>query len=366
MTYRRTARVALLFLSISVVFCAKRPDQTTYRAIGNKIYAGTRPEIELLAGVLTQTSWMERCGPSGKGNAYYRELKAFFDAYRDHEAIKIAERLTQHYFAYDAPLDFMLQLSGLPELNAPPVYSDHVIEQAGGTANLEEFRIALARLAKRSDFITFYNQHTERYRRWTDTALSDYPADSIIGWMEDYFGWIGDEYHLIFSPAMFPFGGYAITHRLDGKTVAYEVVRENGESDSLPEFQSGRQLILLSLHEFGHSFVNPSLERCTTLMREYKLERLIVPVKGKMDQMAYGRCEAFFNETVVRAATARAIWLLWHSKPSYDKYLAYERSNGFYLIDFTIAQLIFYEKTDRPTGVSTNSCRTCCTNTTGI
>lgn len=36
------------------------------------------PEMELLAGVLSQTTWIERRGPEGSGNEYYRALYEFF------------------------------------------------------------------------------------------------------------------------------------------------------------------------------------------------------------------------------------------------------------------------------------------------
>ncbi|MGI6645214.1 MAG: hypothetical protein ACOX5D_00795 [Limnochordia bacterium] len=74
------------------------------------------PEMELLAGVLTQTTWMERRGPRGPGNEYYRALKEFFAEYQDHEAVAIAQRLTERGFTYDAPPALICHLGPLPEL----------------------------------------------------------------------------------------------------------------------------------------------------------------------------------------------------------------------------------------------------------
>ena len=56
----------------------------------------------------------------------------------------------------------------------------------------------------------------------------------------------------------------------------------------------------LSLHEWGHSFVNPALEKDSRQVRT--LDKLFIPVKERMAQMAYPHVEIFFNEQVLRAA----------------------------------------------------------------
>lgn len=313
----------------------------TYRSIGLNIYAGMLPEMELLAGVQTQTSWMERRGPSGKGNKYYRELCDFFLKYKDHEAIKLAEGLQQQGFSYDAPPAFILQLSPLPDLDRPEKYSDYLIGRASGEENLERFRIALRDLAQKSNFTGFYKNHAADYVKWADRALNGFKADSLSEWMADYFGWTGDEFHLVFAPAMFPYGGYGPSKEIGGKTIIYQVIRENGKSDSLPEFQSGLNLAGLSLHEFGHSFVNPSLERCSLLSKKYDLEELYTPVKTVMEKQAYGTYSTFINEMVVRAMTARAYC---HNPVVYKKIMDNEKKRGFYFIEFTCEQLEYYEK----------------------
>lgn len=345
-----TGKPYLIKLSVSIILIASCFQFTaladaievkTYRAIGRNIYAGMLPEMELLAGVQTQTSWMERRGPSGKGNKYYRELYDFFLKYKDHEAIKLTEELQQQGFSYDAPPAFILQLSPLPDLDRPEKYGDYLIGRAGGEENLERFRIALRNLAQESNFMDFYKSHATDYIGWADQALIGFKADSISEWMADYFGWAGDEFHLVFAPAMFPYGGYGASKESGDKTIIYQVIRENGESDSLPVFQSGLNLAGLSLHEFGHSFVNPSLERCSTLSKKYKLEELYTPVKTVMEKQAYGTYSTFINEMVVRAVTARAYC---HNPVVYKKIIDNEKKRGFYFIEFTCEQLEYYEK----------------------
>ncbi len=128
------------------------------------------------------------------------------------------------------------------------------------------------------------------------------------------------------------------------KTAFYQIVRENGESNSTPEFQSGISLIALSLHEFGHAFVNPSLERCSTMIKKYMLENLFEPVRTTMEKQAYPTQALFFNEMVVRAMTARAFCSLRNDKRIYDILTEMDKKNGFYFIEYTCIQLEYYEK----------------------
>lgn len=74
------------------------------------------PEMELLGGVLSQTSWIKNHGPAGFGNEYFRALQTFFAPYKNHEAVRIAEALTKSGFTYDAPPGFVCHLGPLPEL----------------------------------------------------------------------------------------------------------------------------------------------------------------------------------------------------------------------------------------------------------
>lgn len=320
-------------------------DETdTYKVIGKNIYAGTLPEIELLAGIQTQTSWMNKRGPKGKGNYYYHELRDFFSKYKNHEAVKIAEELSNTGFNYDAPINFILQLSPLPDLNRPEIYSEYLKGRAGGEENLERFRVALKQLAEESKFLEFYDQHSKKYEEWTCKALAGLNADTISNWMASYFGWSGDEFHLVFAPAMFPQGGYGASKHVGDTTIIYQIIRENNKSDSMTEFITGLNLMALSFHEFGHAFVNPSVEKCSMLIKKYRIEELYAPIETDMEKQAYGTATVFINEIIDRAITARAFWYMKHDRTIYDKIIANEERNGFYFISFVCKQLEYYEK----------------------
>ncbi len=311
--------------------------------ISSGMTIGIFPRVELLSGVLSQTSWMETMGPRGEGNSYFRKLQEFFSDYKDHEAMKIAEELTRMGFAYDAPLNFILILGELPGLEKSIDYSTYLKYRAGGDGKLMRFRKALIDLSKESDFPAFFEEHRADYQRYVDDSIEGVDFPEMIKWIEDFYGWKEDKFNIVFAPAMFPGGGYGATHnKANGETIVYQVVREFGASNSEPELNYyGDYLKELSLHEWSHAFVNPTLEPYAHLMQKDGLYKLYEPVKEKMKNQAYSGAPTFYNELVVRAITCIGMEKLYGNNIE-DLIKAEEENNGFYLTEYTVEQLKYY------------------------
>lgn len=299
------------------------------------------PRMELMAGVLSQTSWIDRRGPEGEGNAYYRELKAFFEPYRDHEAVEIAERLTGRGFTYDAPPHLALRFGDLPSLARPEAYGDYLTNRAGGVEELEAFRKALIDLYEKSDFDSFFDDHREDYASYLTHVVEGYDAQSVIDWMTDFYGLQGDSYYVVLAPAMFPGGGYGATIEKEEGVEIYQVVRASGTSEEAPAFISGNQLALLTNHEWGHSFVNPAVDEHLALVKVHRLQAFFNEVAHYMEQQAYPKPSIFFNEQILRAVT-----ILWieetFGEEIAEKQIAHEESRAFYLTRFTVERLREY------------------------
>lgn len=299
------------------------------------------PEMELLAGVLSQTSWIEDRGPEGAGNEYFRALQAFFAPYKDHRAVSLAEKLTKQGFAYDAPPAFICHLSPLPELDLVYEYSSYLVLRAKGRDALEEFRIALAELAAEADFLSFYAD----WEPYLEETLAPYRVDFRLGlverWLQDFFGWTPVEFHLIVTPSMFPGGGYGAT-AIDatGNRIAFQIIREFGTSEGRPEFPTGVSLENLTVHELGHAFVNPSLEAYPKGTKQ--LRPLLWPVREIMASQAYSSTANFLNEQVIRAMEVLAARDLFAAGVDISILENHERC-GFYLTRFVLAQLEYYQ-----------------------
>jgi hypothetical protein len=291
---------------------------------------------------------MDIRGPMGKGNKYFQDLKEFFAEYKYHDAVKIAEELTRKGFAYEAPVYFIVNLGPLPNLEYDGRYSDNLVKKAhraGGEKILEEFRIALIDLAKKSNFRSFYEAHREDYKKYIEEVSKDFTPKKIIDWEREFFGWGGSEYHTVLAPALFPTGGYgAWVEKSNGDVHIYQIIRESGVSSERVYFNPTR-LNRLSLHEWGHSFINPSLEENWNLFNDddYGLKKLYEPVAQAMKMKKYNIYTVFFYEQVLRAVEAIAYKDLY-SESHYKAKIKGEEKNGFYLTEFTVKQLEYYRE----------------------
>lgn len=287
------------------------------------------PQMELLAGVLTQTSWITHRGPQGKGNKYFQALKEFMEPYKDHEAVRIAQELTDKGFTFDAPPAFACHLGPLPELELAAEYSEYLVRRAGGRDVLERFRIAMKDLAEESKFTEFLAGWQDTFARWIEQSSAGFDRPKIEKWLTEFFGWEASGFHVVLAPAMFPGGGYGATVvDRDGRSIGYNIVRCGGTSEGDPDLPSGISVETLTLHELGHYFVNPSLDEHPSLVQ--RLQPWYLKVERQMKDMAYGQLGTYANEQVLRAVCAVARRDLY-GEQSYEQAIEREERYGFHL-----------------------------------
>lgn len=337
----KTAFVAPAAVVMVLVTCLGSPAARTARAgAPAECPVEIMPQMELLAGVLTQTSWIKDRGPSGEGSEYYRALKAFMEPYSGHEAVKIAQQLTSRGFSYDAPPCFACHLGPLPDLEPVAEYSQYLVNRAGGRDILERFRLALRDLAKDSDFQGFLAKWDISLQECVVNSSRGFDRPKVEAWLTGFFGWEAAEFHVVLAPAMFPGGGYGATVTTkDGRSVGYEIVRASGKSAGAPDLPGGQSLESLTLHELGHYFINPSLGAYPEKVAG--LEPLFRPVASRMSDMAYPTVDVFLNEQVLRGATAVAQGDLY-GEDACEREVSYNEQYGFYLTRLVAGELKDY------------------------
>lgn len=299
-----------------------------------------RPEMELLAGALTQTDWIETRSPVSDGNEYYRALAAFFRPYHHHRAVQLLNNLAGLGFTYELPPSFICHLGPLPDLDLKYEYADDLIWAAGNRETLEDLRTALRDLAVESNFAAFAERWQGSYDEWVARA-ADCPSGPTVVWLEDFFGTGAAEYHIILSPAMFPSGGYAASATAaTGERAVFAVIREPGRSISDPEIPTGTQLASLALHEWGHSFVNPLV--AARRSQTAALTTVYWRTMRAMKRQGYGSLEAFLDEQILRAVTSLAAGDLLGPEALAEE-ANYHETHGFYLTRPVIELLREYQ-----------------------
>ena len=349
-------RRALLAASLSAIVLASctRPfaavdpgllrSRPLERRLGPSISIEVDPRIELLSGVLLNSSWTRgRANRNGQASSYTLELKALLGPERASGAIRNADALGKIGFDYDAPPALVLSTTDGLAMCAPEGgYSAYLRKRGLGSANLGNLLASLRTAAAASSFDSFWDSHRSYYDSLLDRASAGLEADRAVEWLLSYYGAKGQyRFHYVLAPALFPGGGYGTTidREEDGTRVrhVYQVVRDAENVDAA-------SLNALALHEFGHSFVNPAIGDNVPAEARRGLEEIFAPVRQQMREQAYPNVEVFLNELVLRACTIRGQVLLgFLDEAGADAALAMEEVNGFYPIRAVYSLLADYE-----------------------
>lgn len=317
-------------------------------AYSDNIVFEVDPRIELLAGVQSQTGWVEGAGrPGAEPSPYYKELYAFFKPFLNSGAMESARNLMATGFSYDAPCAFALSLEGGSAMTRPEAgWSPYLKGRAWLPSRLDSFARGMAELYADSHFAFFLNSHATDYRSWLTAAAEDADWKRMTAWLRDFYGDRENPvFHFVLAPAMYPGGGYGFSLRNGSGESArlhvYQIVRAS-QGGGQAIFPSGASLMRLGLHEFGHSFVNPAFgERA----RDWRLVPIMAPVKKEMAAMAYPSVETFLNELFIRAAVIIATRDLGLASPTGIEYSIQEQARiGFYPIREAIRLLEEYQE----------------------
>jgi len=318
--------------------------QPLARQLGPSTSIEIDPRVELLSGVLLNSSWTRgHAKRSGQASGYVVELKALLGPERAGGAIRNAEALGRLGFDYDAPPALVLSTTDGLAMCAPEGgYSAYLRKRGLGSANLGNLVSSLRTAAAASSFDGFWESHRPYYEGLLDRASAGLEADKVVAWLLSYYGAKGRyRFHYVLAPALFPGGGYGITVDRDEDGVkvrhVYQVVRDAESVDS-------GGLTALALHEFGHGFVNPAIGDQVPSGARRGLEAIFAPVRRQMREQAYPNVEVFLNELVLRACTIRGQVLLgFLDEAGADAALAGEETYGFYPIRAVYSLLADYE-----------------------
>lgn len=300
------------------------------------------PRIELLAAVQVLSSYDERYGLLTRFDFEYKEaMKKHFEPLSDHPIVALFDTMSTEGFSFDAPPAVVLHLSQPPELQVQAEIPDEYIQRAGGPERLDRFLQQLRDFALESDFLAFNEAQrpaiAEMVRRTEALAAgADY-----IETLESYYGMRQHGYHYVLAP-LFHQGGFGPkVMQPDGSFDLYNVTGTKDVIDGYPTFGSAENLRHIALHEFGHSFVNPTTERFQDEVARF--ERLYEPIREKMTSLRYPRWQISVNEHLIRAVTSRMVYNREGSAEG-DRVMDLEVSRGFIYVPALAAKLESYEE----------------------
>lgn len=293
------------------------------------------PRMELLSAVQVISDYptINRKVP------YSSELMQFFGKNKSHKASILTNQLAKEFdFTFDAPVDFMLHLSQVPELKVTHPFSDRIIERANGKSNLEKYNAVLSFFAVESNFAGFWNNKKSYYQKMVDYTASDLSDFNPVGKLESYYNESKNSYTVILSPSFAGGYGIRIPSSNEGMDI-YACLNPIEMKEGVPYF-SKLGLSHFIWHEFSHSFVNP-------LTNKYKdrieaSSKLYIPLESEMKAMAcynWGNC---VNEHIIRAIYIRLL-SMYENENEAKLQLENEKSLRFVYIDPLVEKLIQFE-----------------------
>ncbi len=293
------------------------------------------PRIELLSAIQVISDYKK----INRNSAYSKEITEFFTPYSSHSAVKMTNDLENKYrFMNAGPVQFMLDLSSLPELKQHTDYSKDLLKRVGSKENMDNYRAAIELFAKESNFEKFWKSKEVFYNKILDLTISGITGVDLVKIVEDYFKEEQNSYNIIISPLAT--GSY--THKIEVSNNKYDIYSCNVTRDYTNEIPYIKREVLLrnATHEFSHSFVNYLTDKYSQRVEESEL--LFQPIKSAMNQQSCGSWKECINEHIVRAINIRIHQLNWDST-LWQKMLNEEKANQFIYIEPILDKLKEFE-----------------------
>lgn len=307
------------------------------------------PRIELITAIQQQSDYLRLTQFDFN---YKDEMKEYFSKYKNHKAVKLFRKLSESGFSYDAPPNVMLYLSSTLSLKEDNTIPDHLTDRAQGKKELLEFIDELKDFSLEANFNKFYEKNNSFYQTMIDNVYKDIKDMGLIETLDNYYGMEVNSYNLILAP-MLHAGGYG--PKVEAENGLYDVygiigpqsVIEGNDGNKIPNYSS-QSIQYLVWHEFSHSFINPITEKYISEVNQYS--ELFSKIEKQMSSQAYGDWETCVNEHIIRAITARFIYLD-QGESAYNSIITFERANGFYYVPSLCESLAHYEinRDDYPT-----------------
>ena len=245
-----------------------------------------------------------------------------FEQFQDHEAVHFIDSLVDKGFWLDAMVEVMLKSSPLPNAELQYNLEESTLKRLSDDKNeaqllVNKFITSLNNFYIDTKMAEFFNEN-ESYLESVNLEVSNnLPDENFIQAMEDYYGKENESYTLIPMPTLYHTMGFGKRINAD---IGYKVFNVFGPlivtKDSLDfgfGFDDAKEIDELTVHEFGHSFINPILDLSdnTEIIDAY--ENLFDPIKKEMKSQGYGSWRSCVAEHFVRLGEIRISYKLGDS-----------------------------------------------------
>lgn len=254
----------------------------------------------------------------------YERINDRFNKFKNHKTIKMFDNIiSKHeYFNYDAPITLFLSLDDNLKCDK---LNDYLFKDILESDNeIYDFINMLSDFNKDIDFEKYYNENKEEYLAFIEEIYNKHINNNFIQFLNTFFN---DNSKKLYINAI-PFNSMSCySSFIDNKVYSNLGITQLSKEENLYkdwELNKG-DMLLVSLHEFCHAYVNP-------LTKKYiEKDKLDFIIDDDMKKFAYDDKFTIINENIVRT-----IVLFYEKENLKEKYqYDYEKEKklGFKYID---------------------------------
>ena len=265
------------------------------------------PRVELLSLIFRLAGNPEYS--RGKVDSYSDDAENQFGTFREHPVVNLARKLrTTRGVSYDACMSMAVHLTDAYELQLkiPLAPWPESLDKRWTPESAGDFLAAARQFVRDTGFREFIEKHRPLYQT-TQTRMDALMKEKgHLEWFEAFFG-ARPEASFTVVPGMLNGGCCYGPHFRDaaGREELFCILGVwQTDTAGLPEFTS--DMLDTVVHEFGHSYANPLIERHLDQLRQPG-ETLFAQVAGRMRSQAYGNASTMLRESLVRACVIRYV-----------------------------------------------------------
>jgi len=281
----------------------------------------------------------------------FQKYKSFGTSENLGKSFAVAEHLWLDYL-----ISLLLQVDDFPHAKLKESINQSYYINFSKTKDLQEakknvtiFLDGMNEFYKEIGLDNYFIETDKFYKKAIDEINSVLPKQDFIDAMEKFYNKKFDAYTLVPSLTIPKGMGFGIKYTADKKTHILNVFGAFDFQEFLntPELKMGftneKRLRELSVHEFGHSFVNPEVDK---LPKEKfsETESLFEPVKSKMSDQGYNTWKVCMYEHFTRAGEIMIAEKLGDTEGAKRLHSEYEQDRKFVYIPTILVELKKYDK----------------------
>jgi len=298
----KTISLLILYLTfINIAASEQKSSLQKSSAINNSIKVGVDARIELISIVFRLAGNPEYNG--GAIRSYERDIERHFAGFKDHPAVKYAEKLREtHAMSCDGPMQLAIYIDRNFKARRPLDDWPWGLGERWKKQETQEFIEKLQQFAKETKFNEFFEKHQGLYQKGIQSTEAILEKYDMRRWLSEFFGTQKNEDLKLVLGFVNGNSNYGLRFEQGKVKEKYAIIGVYICSRAGNPIFSSKQLETVA-HEFGHSFVNPIVDKYMLQLKPAG-EKIYPVVADKLRRQGYQNWQTMMYESAVRACVA--------------------------------------------------------------